>query len=706
VKNQGEQTGLEVQERRRRQQAEEALRKSEQNYREIFNATHDAICVHDAATGEILNVNQAMLDMYGCSRADLPNLMAELVCSPGPYSHEEAVRRIRQAVAEGPQVFEWESKRKSGERFWVEVALRGASIDGKGCVLAVARDITERKRLEEERELSLNVLARINSSPDLRTLLREVTGLLRDSTGCDAVGIRLRDGEDFPYYETAGFPPAFVTAENKLCATEPTGELRRDSQGSPVLECMCGNILCGRFDPAKPFFTERGSFWTNSTTKLLASTTEADRQAPTRNRCNREGYESVALIPVRTGGATFGLLQFNDMRPDRFTPEKIAHLERIADHLAASLARWQAEQAREQSDASLRLAAGAARFGTYSRDFAGGTDRSWSPELRALLGTKPNEELPLDKDRLIVGLHPEDRPAFLAARAAAEDPLGDGLFRLDFRILRPDGSVRWFQARGLTSFAGEGKARHPDRAAGVVLDITERKLAEAELDRSRGALRALTAQMERAREEERSRLAREIHDELGHAMTDLKLDLGWLARRLAEAGISGRSAIRKRIAAMGRRAEAAAQTVRRIATDLRPAVLDALGLAATLEWQTREFQERTRIRCEIEAPGGLPRLDGPKSTAMFRIFQETLSNVARHARASHVQVRLTEQPGRLVLRVCDNGRGMTEAERSSPTALGLLGMRERAAALGGDIAIASAPGRGTTITVSFPVGPL
>jgi PAS domain S-box-containing protein len=236
-------------------------------------------------------------------------------------------------------------------------------------------------------------------------------------------------------------------------------------------------------------------------------------------------------------------------------------------------------------------------------------------------------------------------------------------------------------------------------------NISQRKLAEAELHRSRGALRALTAQMESAREEERARLAREIHDELGHTTADLKLDLAWLARRLAEAGITGRSAIRKRIAAMSRRAEADAQTVRRIATDLRPAVLDTLGLAAAVEWQGREFQERTRIRCEIEATGVLPRVDGLKSTAVFRIFQEALSNVARHAQASQVRVRLAAEPGRLVLRVCDNGRGMTEAEQSSPTALGLLGVRERVAALGGDIAIASAPGRGTTITVSLPVGP-
>jgi len=152
---------LEAEERRQRQKAEEALRASEQNYREIFNATHDAIAVHDAVTGEILNVNQALLDMLGCSREDLSNLTALMFLPAGSHSHEEAVRRIRLAFAEGPQVFEYEIRRKSGERFWCEVSLRGAALDGKGCVLAVARDITARKAADEALRTSEEKFAKV-----------------------------------------------------------------------------------------------------------------------------------------------------------------------------------------------------------------------------------------------------------------------------------------------------------------------------------------------------------------------------------------------------------------------------------------------------------------------------------------------------------------------------------------------------------------
>ena len=138
----------EVEERAQRRQAEEALRASERNYQEIFNATNEAILVHDAATGAILDVNQTMLDMFGYSRDELLNLNGDKLRAGGAFSHQEAVRRIRQAAAEGPQVFEWQSKRKNGELFWSEVALRGARIGGQGRVLAAVRDITHRKNAE------------------------------------------------------------------------------------------------------------------------------------------------------------------------------------------------------------------------------------------------------------------------------------------------------------------------------------------------------------------------------------------------------------------------------------------------------------------------------------------------------------------------------------------------------------------------------
>ena len=158
----------------------------------------------------------------------------------------------------------------NGTAFWARLT---ATVAQNGDSAPVGRivltDITERKKQEHERDLTTHAIARINSLGDFRTCLSSLTLFLQEWSGCEAVGIRLRNGDDYPYYETRGFPPAFVCEETRLCAHDPSGALLRDAAGNPVLECMCGNILSGRFDPAKPFFTAHGSFWTNGTTTLL-----------------------------------------------------------------------------------------------------------------------------------------------------------------------------------------------------------------------------------------------------------------------------------------------------------------------------------------------------------------------------------------------------------------------------------------------------
>jgi GAF domain-containing protein len=187
---------------------------------------------------------------------------------------------------------------------------------------------------EQYQNLANQVLERLNKTDSRTDLIKDILFLVKAATGFEAIGIRLREGEDFPYYETIGFSKEFVKGERYLCVRDQTGRIIRDSAGHPYLECMCGNVLCGRTDPSFPFFTEGGSFWTNSTTELLASTTEEDRQGRTRNRCNSAGYESVALIPLRHDNETIGLLQLNDSRKNLFTTNLIRFFEEVGSSLA------------------------------------------------------------------------------------------------------------------------------------------------------------------------------------------------------------------------------------------------------------------------------------------------------------------------------------------------------------------------------------
>jgi signal transduction histidine kinase len=217
------------------------------------------------------------------------------------------------------------------------------------------------------------------------------------------------------------------------------------------------------------------------------------------------------------------------------------------------------------------------------------------------------------------------------------------------------------------------------------------------LRESEDKLRRLAAHLISVREEERAHIAREIHDELGQVLTGLKMEVGWLAKRLTE------PALVEKTESMGRLIDSTVQTVRKIATGLRPEMLDDMGLVAAVGWQAKEFQKRTGIRVRASLPPEGTRLDGNISTTMFRIFQEILTNVARHARATRVDLELTVGPERVALEVTDNGVGIPEADLNGKKSLGLLGMHERALLFGGEVRISGAPGHGTRVSVSIPM---
>jgi len=225
----------------------------------------------------------------------------------------------------------------------IHLSVRAFKVSGGLGIMAV--DITDRKRNEQQRELQLRILDIINRYPIWKEKIENILNEIKEFTGLEAVAIRLREGEDFPYYATKGFPAQFVEAEKYLCTRDHKGEIIRDSEGNPYVECMCGNVICGRTDASLAFFTEGGSFWSNNTSKLLAETTDDDRQARTRNRCNSEGYESVALFPLKAGHEILGLLQVNDTRLHQFSDDTIQFFEEIGDTIGTAFSQNLAEDA-------------------------------------------------------------------------------------------------------------------------------------------------------------------------------------------------------------------------------------------------------------------------------------------------------------------------------------------------------------------------
>lgn len=307
----------------------------------------------------------------------------------------------------------------------------------------------------------------------------------------------------------------------------------------------------------------------------------------------------------------------------------------------------------------------------------------------------------------VLGRHPEELFPWVrkgGQLAAMERALaGETVVLPDsMRIRTGSDRICWVQAR-LTALR--------DAAGGIVgiiamvMDVTERKVSEEKLRKSHEQLRALAARLQSVREEQSAHIAREIHDVLGQQLTALKLDLAWMKRRFAaieEPGLRG--ALTQKLAATTALADATIHTVQKVATELRPGLLDKLGLASALEHEAREFARRAGLKCSLKLDQEPSGLEKKKAIDIFRVFQELLTNIARHAKAKSFAVRLAQMGAELILEVSDDGRGIEPEEMERSESLGLLGMRERAQLLNGRLVITGAPGRGTraVLSISLP----
>jgi two-component system, NarL family, sensor histidine kinase UhpB len=233
-------------------------------------------------------------------------------------------------------------------------------------------------------------------------------------------------------------------------------------------------------------------------------------------------------------------------------------------------------------------------------------------------------------------------------------------------------------------------------------DIARRRRTENELRESREQLRALAARLQAVREEERTRVAREIHDELGQMLTAIKMDLRWIENDLERLNDARLNPLLDKAVAATELTDTLARSVQRIAAELRPGILDRLGLVMALTHEAEQFQQRTGIRCRLKLPEDEPRLPIEFVTAVFRIFQEAMTNVARHAQASEVEIELESPPGFLTLKICDYGRGIKPSDLLGSHSLGMLGMQERARHLGGEITFKPVPTGGTMVVLQIP----
>jgi PAS domain S-box-containing protein len=347
----------------------------------------------------------------------------------------------------------------------------------------------------------------------------------------------------------------------------------------------------------------------------------------------------------------------------------------------------------ENERARLVAAQAVAKVGSWETDLTTGVV-IWSQETYRIFGTDPDHFLPTHQSFLDL-VHPEDREKVEQAFIhSLSQPLPCVVAH---RLLLPSGDVKTVEERWQVFQDEQGK---PIRAIGTCQDISEHKRFEKQL-------RALTARLQSLREEERIRISREIHDELGQQLTALKMDLYWLESRLEQIGdVKLRAALEDKIMGASTAADETMATVQRIAAELRPAMLDNLGLISTLRHEAKQFEMRTGIPVQLHLPPGPVPLSNEVATTAYRIFQEVLTNVARHAQATQIQATLEINDKQLRLEVKDNGVGVSPDDLANTKSLGLLGMTERAAMLNGSVRITGTPGKGTSVQLEIPIANL
>ncbi|MGB3212791.1 MAG: PAS domain S-box protein [Desulforhopalus sp.] len=446
-------------------------------YRDVISSTLDGVALLDKDYRYVF-VNKTYERFSGVKKEELIGQTVFDYLGRDFFEHYVKPNFDRCMAGETVNYQEWVDYPTLGTRF-VDVTYFPSRDNNQNItgVIATTRDITERKYSESEQRITIDLLQVLHKENDRHNLARSVLKLMQEWSGCEAVGIRLQDGDDYPYLETRGFPAQFIRAETQLFTAGRQGAVAGDCNRDPELECMCGSVIRGRFSPDLPFFTQAGSFWTNSTSELLAILAGTDHPLHIRGHCNAAGYESVALIALQSGQQRIGLLQFNDKQKGRFDDRIIALLERLASSLALGFLQRNTAMVLRESEEKYKglvnnLPGTAFQFkmtvhGEQSFTFIGGN-------VSQLIGLTP-EEVVADSARLLDRIPQPDTDAVQQAIAQSAATLLP--YDVEHRIIHKNGRTIW-----LRSVSTPRKSHNSDTIwDGIALDITKRKEAEAEL---------------------------------------------------------------------------------------------------------------------------------------------------------------------------------------------------------------------------------
>ncbi|MEK7475347.1 MAG: MEDS domain-containing protein [Candidatus Coatesbacteria bacterium] len=715
----------------RHRKTADALREREEDYRSLFESMSEGFAVHEMIFDpegaprdyRFLAVNPAFERLTGLKRDDIVGRTALEVL---PGLEPGWVETYGRVVRTGNPV-RFTSYTAPLRRHFEVFSFRPAA----GRFAAVFSDVTARNTIEWERETMVAFLRMANEARSVDGFARGALGFVRQRFGFDAVAIRLKVGGDCPYLAADGFTEDFVRAESSFSPPEGGGE--------PVFECLCGNVICGRFDASSSFSTSQGSFWTNSTTELIAGSPEAALLTKPRGRCIKEGYESVGLFALRSGEERLGLLQVNDRRRGVLSSETVALLERLADVMTAALLRLQAaedlsrsedmlrkhrddlesvvrERTRELTERTEQLAQAQriAHMGSWTLDLVT-NHLAWSDEIYRIFELDP-ATFGASYEAFLDAIHPEDRGA--VDRAYTGSLQTRKSYTIEHRLLMKDGRVKYVVERCETTFDESGR---PLRSMGTVQDVTGQRQAERERERLQGELQQ-SQKMEAI-----GRLAGGVAHDFNNMLAVI---IGFTDTTLEDMKRTNplRGNLREVRAAAGRAAELTSDLLtfsRRQITDPRAVDLNVVikGIERMLK---RTIGEDVLLKIHLARGVGTVRADARQIGQVImnlainardampdggRLTIET-SNVELDAGYLRTHPAASEGP-HVMLAVSDTGRGMDAdakarvfepfyTTKENGTGLGLSIVYGIVKQAGGNVVVYSEPGHGTSFKIYLP----
>ncbi|MCU7499484.1 MAG: PAS domain S-box protein [Ignavibacteria bacterium] len=439
-------------------------------------------------------------------------------------------------------------------------------------------------------------------------------------------------------------------------------------------------------------------------TKKPAMLHNIERDLPSpqlRQTCLERGYMSIYAAPLMENQVPFGVLVIYGDKADLFNSEEKSLLEQLANDISFGISTLRARAAKEKAEKAQRESEKRYQTLVESSPIGIGIQRDYkwvyvNPAAVRIYNARKAEDILNKPVNAVDNLSERERE--IIVERTNQIISGAILEPYEFKTVFPDGREVFVQTNSVP-IVYEGKPA----ILTLLKEVTREKVAERSLQNSREELRRLAAHLQAAREEERTYIAREIHDELGQYLTGLKMDISFLEDLVNDnSELSNKEQLLDKIASASSLIDTTVKSVRKIASELRPVILDSMGLEAAIEWLADDFRARSGIPCECFLTVSEIKLGRDKSTAVFRILQESLTNIMRHANATRVTVSFIEEGSNYLMEIKDNGKGITEEDFKKAKSFGLLGMKERAYLFGGTTEFESKPGKGTTVSVQIP----